>query len=126
MQEIKPTWEMAYRIMRRHTFVSGCITLTIIVLATLILSLVLHLRGEAVSIAVLREFFMKYRPFITWSLVHIHLFPVNMYASRRALQYKYRGFRVVVYATAESEVKVGMDNVSSRYKPLANDIVDQV
>ena len=62
MQEIKPTWWIAHKIIRRHAMIAGLLLLLVMLLGAALISLILVWRGEAVSLDILREIFMKYRP----------------------------------------------------------------
>ncbi len=126
MREIKPTWRIAQTIARRHALIAGSLMTIVILVGAAVFSLVLASRGEVVSLHNLHEIFIKYQPLFVRGLLLIYLLPVNLFSIILALQYKYKRFRVVIYATAQPEPRRWIDNIAIRNGRLANDIVDQV
>ncbi len=126
MLEIKPNWRIAHTIARRHGMIAGSLMMIVILLGMAVMSLVLVHQGQAVSLHNLHELFIKYQPLFVRGMLLIYLLPVNLFSIILALQYKYKRFRVVIYATAQPERKKWIDNVAIRNGRLANDIVDQV
>ncbi|MBX9587381.1 MAG: hypothetical protein K2X50_08995 [Gammaproteobacteria bacterium] len=126
MREIKPTWRIAHTIARRHAMIAGSLMTIVILVGAAVISLILASRGEVVSLHNLYEIFIKYQPLFIRGLLMIYLLPVNLLSIILALQYKYKRFRVVIYATAQPERRGWMANIASRNGRLANDIVDQV
>lgn len=113
MQEIKPTWKMAYIVIRRHAFLSAFLLLGCLFMGAAVVSLVLILKGEPVSLDILNQIYIKYKGFIAWLLFALYAYPVSLYAAIRSWQYKYKDFRIVIYQTAQPESRGGMDKVAS-------------
>ena len=113
MQEIKPNWKIAYVVVRRHALISAVVLFGCFLVGTAVVSLVLMLQGEVVSLNVLHQIYIKYKGFISWLLFTLYAYPVSIYAAIRAWQYKYKNFRFVIYQVAQPESRVGMDNVAS-------------
>ena len=113
MLEVKPTWWMAYTVLRRHAMISARILFCVLLLGAGILSLVFVLQGKPISLDILRQIYIKNRGFILWLLLMIYMYPVSMYAAIRSWQYKYKKFRIIIYETPHPGTKAGVDNVSS-------------
>lgn len=126
MREIKPNWRIAHTIARRHAMIAGSLMTIVILIGAAVMSLVLMCQGQVVSLHNLHEIFIKYQPLFVRGILLIYLLPVNLISIILALQYKYKRFRVVIYATTQPERKRWIDNISIRNRRLANDFVDQV
>lgn len=104
---------MAYTVIRRHTFISSLILSSLIMIGIGVLSLIMVLQGQPVSLEILYQIYMKYRP-VVWRIIFmIYMYPVSLYAAIKSWQYKYKDFRIVIYKTSHPGTKVSMDNVSS-------------
>jgi hypothetical protein len=113
MQEIKPTWKIAYTVIRRHALISALLLLGCFLVGTVVVSLALILQGEEVSFTILHQIYGKYKGFISWLLFALYAYPVSLYAAIRTWQYKYKDFRFVIYQTAQPESRDGIDKVAS-------------
>lgn len=104
---------MAYTVLRMHIFISVLILSFLSLIGFAILSSVMVLQGKPVSLEILYQIYIKYRPLIGRLIFMIYMYPVSLYAAIKSWQYKYRDFRLVIYETSAPGPKARMDNVSS-------------
>lgn len=126
MREIKPNWRIAHTIARRHAMIAGSLMMIAILIGVGVISLVLISKGQPVSLHKLHEIFINYKPLFVRGMLMIYLLPVNLLSIILALQYKYKRFRVVIYAVAQPERRKWIDNIAIRNRRLSNDFADQV